>query len=105
MPAPVQEVILQQRPEWADHEVVAFELAATVKPECANHVLFMFGQGGYRPGEFMTRLYAAMSAADPDNLARLIEAFPDQGLAFSIAQFVRDGTSILAAAGGGRGDR
>lgn len=101
MPGPVQDVILQQRPEWADHEVVAAELAAVVNPECAAQVLFMFGQGGYRPGEFMTRLYAAMSAADPDNLAKLVDAFPDQGLAFSIAQFVREGTTVLAAAVGG----
>lgn len=60
--------------------------APTISPTVANHVLFIFGEGGYQAGSFTTRLLATFLAADTQNFARLRTAFPDYGAALDTAQ-------------------
>lgn len=99
MPAAVATVVAEVFPHLGAN--TARELAAAIDPRCAAQCLYMFRGDetlGYAPGGFRRRLYDAMAAADPDNLARLIGAFPAEGLAFSTAQFVPDGIAVLRMA-------
>lgn len=60
----------------------------------ANHVLWHFGQGGYKPGGFVEALLSAFTKADPINRARLGEAFPGLGAALATAD-LPDGIEAL----------
>lgn len=55
--------------------------------QVARAVLWQLGDWnlGIAPGHFMTRLFEAASAADPENLARLEEAFPEEVGAWRVA--------------------
>lgn len=76
----------------------ASELAAALDPVCANQVLFMFRGEGYEPGSFRKALYEAFAKADPTNFNLLNAVFPAEGLAFSVAAYVRGGIDIVRKA-------
>ncbi|WP_405769194.1 hypothetical protein OG539_32590 [Actinacidiphila glaucinigra] len=69
----------------------------TITPETARHVLWLFGEGGIQPGSFTIRLFATFSAADPQNFARLEQAFPEFAAAIAAATYDPDGTARLQA--------
>lgn len=72
-------------------------LASALDPVAAAQVLHLFTGEGYEPGQFRAYLYAAMSVADPENLARLLTGFPNEGLAFVVGKYVPGGLTMLRA--------
>lgn len=64
-------------------------------PEEANQVLFVFSNGGFRPGDFTAALLEAMIRADPRNLTRLASGFPGLASAVHAAKQVDDGLDRL----------
>lgn len=75
--------------------------AAPIGAEVAQHVLFHFGEGGYRPGAFFEKLIVAIAAADQGNQLRLALGFPDYVTAVQLAQY--EGTGIAALRGFAQG--
>lgn len=63
--------------------------------ELANHVLWHFSQGGFRPGSFTEHLLLAFATADPMRRAQLMEAFPAHGWAMHLAQNTEGGIEQL----------
>ena len=82
----------------ADDEMEA--LAASIDPVCAHQVLFMcVGEGeGYAPGDFRRTLYDLLAKADPSNFIRVMEVFPAEATAFSVAVHLRGGLDVLRKA-------
>jgi hypothetical protein len=67
----------------------------TINAETANHVLWHFGRGGYRPGDFTVNLMHAWNTADPANAAKLATAFPELCAALTLANYTEDGVMEL----------
>lgn len=63
--------------------------------EVANHVLWHFSQGGFRPGSFTDHLLSAFATADPMRWAQLHEAFPAYGWAMHLAMNTEGGIEQL----------
>lgn len=53
-------------------------------PQAAHHVLFVSEGLGVQPGSFTTSLIETMFRADPINLARLGQGFPDEAIAVDL---------------------
>ena len=79
---------------WADRQFTPPN-SPEISVELANHVLFHFGQGGYRPGSFTEQLLNTFAAADPMRAAQLREAFPAHGWAMHLAQNTEQGIAQL----------
>ena len=69
----------------------------TITSDIANHILWHFNEGGFRPGSFTQRLMEAFAAADVMQNARLASAYPGYGAAFDAAQNTSDGIDRLRA--------
>ena len=98
MPAEVADALAQTHPTLSG--AALDELAYGINRECAAQVLYEFtgGREGHRAGGFRVALFVAMSKADPENMARLTTAFPEEALAFSVAQYVPDGLATIRKA-------
>jgi len=59
-----------------------------LKEQAYRHVAWVLGDhvNGYQPGGFTTALLSAWERADPQNNAKLCQAFPELGEAISIAK-------------------
>lgn len=66
-----------------------------ISPDTAAHVLYSYGAGGYRPGDFTLALITALVRADHDNRARLSYAFPDYAYAVHLADHDPNGLDKL----------
>lgn len=72
------------------------QTAPPIPQTVARHVLFHFGaEGGIQPGNFITKLIDAITAADMVNTAKLAEGFPEYVAAVVGAQMDRDGIANL----------
>ncbi|QHB37891.1 hypothetical protein SEA_OPIE_49 [Gordonia phage Opie] len=98
MPAEVADALAEAHPTLTG--AALDELAHSIDRTRAAQVLYEFtnGREGSRPDEFRAALYRAMSKAAPVNMARLVDAFPLESLAFSVAQFVPNGLAAIRAA-------
>lgn len=72
-----------------------------ISAETANHVLWHFGRGGYRPGDFTVHLMLAWNHADPPNQKRLAAGFPELCAAMNLANYTEDGVMRLRAIANG----
>ncbi|NYV73662.1 hypothetical protein [Streptomyces sp. UH6] len=61
----------------------------------AQHVLYHFGHGGWRPGSGTTAIIHAFTAVDPNHFRRLALGFPGLAAAIWIAQNTEDGIDRL----------
>ena len=61
----------------------------------ANHVLHLFGEGGYAAGHFTQKLMELMCFADNVNLERLALAFPGYAAAVRLAKYDMGGIARL----------
>ncbi|AZF93620.1 hypothetical protein SEA_EYES_44 [Gordonia phage Eyes] len=98
MPAEVADALAEAHPTLTG--AALDELAQNVDRACAAHVLYELtgGREGFRPDGFRAALYVAMSKASPDHMARIVAAFPDESLAYSVAHFVKGGRDAIRAA-------
>lgn len=74
----------------------------TIPAETANHVLAMFGYGGYMPGRFVQQLLELIAGADIENAALLAQAFPAEVQAVQIAKYDKSGIAQLQAIANGQ---
>ncbi|MFD5678400.1 hypothetical protein [Streptomyces sp. NPDC127040] len=72
----------------------------TIPAETANHVLAMFGYGGYPPGRWGQQLLELIAGADIENAALLAQAFPAEVQAVQIAKYDKGGIAQLQAIAG-----
>lgn len=66
----------------------------------AAHVLYAFGSGGFRAGDFTICLIEAIQRADPENQAKLAQGFPGYVTAVRWAMNDLDGIDKLRAVAG-----
>lgn len=76
-------------------------MSTEISTETANHVLWHFGRGGYRPGDFTVHLMLAWNHADPTNQKRLAASFPELCAALNLANYTEDGVMQLRAIASG----
>ena len=66
-----------------------------ITPTAAAHVLWHYGEGGYKPGAFIASLIAAIAKADRPNRARLALGFPEYVAACELADRTPGGLETL----------
>lgn len=66
----------------------------------AAQALWMFGEGGMKPGGFVQALFDAIAKADPGNQARLAVAFPIHVEAWRTGALLPAGIAQLRAQAG-----
>lgn len=74
----------------------------TIPAETANHVLALFGRGGYAPGRWGQQLLELIAGADIENAALLAQAFPAEVQAVQIAKYDKGGIAQLQAIANGQ---